>query len=65
MSDIRQVGPYFKEREKVKKLMDDMLKPKSKWTKAVKLNFETAWKKYWIAYDNHDKLHREQKRRKI
>ena len=47
MNDTRQVGSYFKEREKVKEIMERMLQPKFKWTREVKSKFEKSWKDYW------------------
>ena len=59
MSDERQVGTYFEEREAVKKMMQDMLKPKYKWTREVKSGFEKQWEAYWKAYNQHEKLCKE------
>ena len=56
MSDQRQVGKYFKEREKIKEIMENMLRPKFKWTREVKAHFEKAWDDYWTAYDEHKEL---------
>ena len=56
MSDPRKVRDYFTEREKVKQIMKKMLKPKSKWTREIKSQFEEAWKDYCKAYDEHEKL---------
>ena len=53
MSYEREVGTYFKERVKVKKLMREMLKPKYGWTRKVKREFEDAWINYWFAYNEH------------
>ncbi len=61
MNDTRQVGPYFKEREKVKEIMKEMLQPKFKWTREVKSKFEKSWKDYWTAYDEHEKRCKEQR----
>ena len=55
MSDEREVDTYFKEREKVKELMRNMLKPKYHWTREVKRDFEDAWINYWFAYNEHEK----------
>ncbi|MDE0118856.1 MAG: hypothetical protein OXM55_02470 [Bdellovibrionales bacterium] len=46
MNDTRKVGPYFKEREKIKEIMKEMLQPKYEWTREVKSKFEKSWKDY-------------------
>ena len=56
MNDQRKVGNYFKERTEVKKIMKEMLKPKFKWTREIKSQFEKKWQDYWKAYDEHEKL---------
>ena len=56
MSDQREVGTYFKERKAVKKIMQEMLKPKYKWTREVKSDFEKQWEAYWKAYNKHKNL---------
>ncbi len=61
MNDTRQVGLYFKEREKVKELMKEMLQPKYEWTREVKSKFEKSWKDYCKAYDEHEKRCKEQR----
>ena len=56
MPDNRKVGKYFEERDKVKAIMKQMLKPKKKWTRKLKADFEKAWKDYCKAYDEHERL---------
>ena len=56
MNDPRKVGNYFRERKEVKKIMKEMLKPKFKWTRTVKSQFEKKWKNYWKAYGEHEKF---------
>lgn len=61
MADIMKVGPYFKSRYEVKRLMRQMLGHKERWTRELKREFEKAWNEYCQAYDEHEALHKERK----
>ena len=39
--------------------MQSMLKPRSRWTREVKTDFEKQWEIYWKAYNRHEKLCKE------
>ena len=56
MADKRKVNEYFKAREKVKKIMREMLKPKYKWTKTRISKFKKAFKEYEQKYTEHEEL---------
>ena len=59
MTDHRKVGAYFKARGKMKEIMNDRIKPRSRWTKKVISDLEKALKNYKKAYGEQERLCRE------